>query len=66
MMIVPGSRFDSLISLCGSTIVPFMNTSSCTRCVPNEQTPWHLTAQESRHITLASVSRSMYLTVWIS
>lgn len=28
-MIVPGSRLDSLISLCGSTMVPFMKTSSC-------------------------------------
>ena len=29
MMIVPGSRTDSFNSLCGSTIVPFRNTSSC-------------------------------------
>lgn len=29
MMMVPGSCCDSLISLCGRTIVPFMKISSC-------------------------------------
>ena len=30
MMMVPASSTVSLISLCGRTIVPFRNTSSCT------------------------------------
>ena len=29
MMMVPGSSTVSLISLCGSTMVPLRNTSSC-------------------------------------
>lgn len=34
MMIVPGSKTDSFSSLCGSTIVPFRNTSSCRGAQP--------------------------------
>ena len=66
MMMVPGSRFDSLISLCGSTIVPFMNTSSCIRCVPHEQTAWHMAAQASSHVAFAGASRSICLIVLIN
>jgi hypothetical protein len=42
MMMVPGSSTVSLISLCGSTIVPFRKTSSCApaRAAQQRRRPW--------------------------
>ena len=36
MMMVPASSTVSLISLCGRTIVPLRNTSSCAANAPGE------------------------------
>lgn len=40
IMIVPGSSTVSLISLCGSTIVPFKNTSSCAPARQSQGCSW--------------------------
>ena len=61
MMMVPASSTVSLISLCGRTIVPFRNTSSCAAWLQMRPTSnVHLTHAWHREQQFHEMPKSLY------